>query len=475
VSNAGNITLTNVRVFDNKPTNNTPVFGPVTLSPGQVRGYTNSYTVPLDQCGPWNDTVTVTATSICGSNVSNTASASCPAITSPAIIVTKRCPTNATAPGALLTFSGTVSNSGNITLLNVRVFNNQPTNNTLVFGPVTLAPNEVRAFTNSYLTPPDTCGPWNDTLTALATSLCGSNISHSASASCPYVTTPKLGLVKNCPTNPIPFGGLLIYNGYVSNAGNITLTNIIVVDNKPTNNTPVIGPITLAPGQIARFTNSYSVEDDCCGPYADMLSASGYDKCTGTNVVRTSTAVCQGITFPALAATLTCPNNAVVVGDVISFTGLVTNVGNVVMSNVVVTGSGGTVLLSLSGFTPGEWWDFSGTLAITNCSSGFVTNVVTLAGSDICEGVRVTTTTICIFNCQTGQGVALASPTVTGNKYGFIFPTEQSKQYTVQYTDSLLSPISWHPLTNVLGNGLPASIQDTGTNFQRYYRVIQAP
>jgi uncharacterized repeat protein (TIGR01451 family) len=73
---------------------------------------------------------------------------------------------------------------------------------------------------------------------------------------CPVATTPLLALTQNCPANPVGPGGLLTYNGTVSNAGNITLTNVAVVNNL-SGATPVFTAATLAPGAAANFTGSY--------------------------------------------------------------------------------------------------------------------------------------------------------------------------------------------------------------------------
>jgi len=46
---------------------------------------------------------------------------------------------------------------------------------------------------------------------------------------------------------------LLGYSGTVYNSGNVTLTNVTVVNNLPVANTVVFGPTTLAPGVTANF------------------------------------------------------------------------------------------------------------------------------------------------------------------------------------------------------------------------------
>jgi uncharacterized repeat protein (TIGR01451 family) len=479
VSNTGNVTLTNVTVVNNQPAPNTPVLGPMNLAPGQSISFTNSYTTPLDQCGPWVDTLTARGVTICGTLVTNTAVAICPAVTTPAIRVTKNCPATPTAPGDLLVFSGTVSNAGNITLVNVTVVDNQPAPNTPVLGPITLAPGEVRTFTASYRTPIDSCGPYIDTVTARGTSICGVAVTNTATATCPSLTTPRITITKSCPTNPTPFGGLLVYSGVVSNSGNVRLTNVFVFDNKPTNNTPVLGPTNLLPGQSIRFTNSYIVaDDDCCGPYADMVTAVGASACTGSNVMKTATAVCPGITYPSLTITRTCPTGPIVLGQPIVFSGIVSNSGNVVLSNVLVIGQNGEIIMSMQGFSIGEWMDYTGSFIISNCPpSGLVTNTVTITGNDICTGARVSSTATCIINCGGGaQPVTILSPMLLRTKFTLSFQSQQGKSYTVQYIDSLTPPITgWQTLSNVIGTGGILPIEDTSLSTQRFYRVLSNP
>jgi uncharacterized repeat protein (TIGR01451 family) len=213
-------------------------------------------------------------------------------VTTHIVRVTKDCPPNPVAPGDLLVFTGSVSNGGNVTLTNVLVVDNQPVPNTAVFGPTNLAPGQVLLFTNSYTVPLDFCGPANDTLTATATSVCGTNVSHTASASCPVVTAPAVRVTKNCPTSAVGAGGVFVFTGTVTNIGNITLTNVLVVDNQPTNNTPVFGPVMLAPGAGLSFTGTYTlatVVSNCT--ITNTLTATARSIC-GSNVTHSVSAVC---------------------------------------------------------------------------------------------------------------------------------------------------------------------------------------
>jgi len=71
------------------------------------------------------------------------------------------------------------------------------------------------------------------------------------------VTSPGISVTKVCPPGPVTIGETLVFTGTVTNTGNITLTDVFVVDDQPAANTPVLGPITLAPGAGAYFTSSY--------------------------------------------------------------------------------------------------------------------------------------------------------------------------------------------------------------------------
>src|SRR6185369_3187178 len=130
---------------------------------------------------------------------------------------------------------------------------------------------------------------------------------------CPGITTPRIAVTKHCPPNPVVPGGVAIFSGTVSNAGNITLTNVLVVNNRPTNNTPVFGPVTLLPGQGTNFTGSEVVPPNCC-EYFDTLTAVGANTCTGSNVMASASAVCPTLVIPRITVTKNCPPAPVPLG-----------------------------------------------------------------------------------------------------------------------------------------------------------------
>ena len=476
VSNAGNITLTNVVVVNNRPTNNTPVIGPITLLPGQATNFTGSEVVPLNCC-TYFDTLLATGTSICtGSNVVASATATCPTITTPRMTLTKLCPPSPVPLGQSLIYSGIVSNSGNIALINVMVVDNKPTNNTPVLGPISLAPGEYAPFSGSYSVPINICDTnISDTAFAQANDVCtGSNVTASATAVCPIVPTPRLSLTKHCPPNPVAPGDLLIYTGVISNSGTITITNVFVVDDRPVPNTPVLGPVTLIPGQAIGFSGSYVAPYDCCGPCVDTVTARGNEICLGSNVVASATAACPRITTPRIAVTRDCPPAPVTVGDLVFFTGVVSNSGNATLTTVLVVDDQAGVVLDNIALAPGEAVPYMGMYIPTNCGPNSA-SAVTASASDVCTGVVVSNrfVTSCSVFCTTPEPLVLYGEAFSGGTFVFSFDTELNQTYKVQSADSLPST-NWLTITNVLGTGSTVTIPDVGTNSQRFYRVMIA-
>src|SRR5262249_22478209 len=197
------------------------ILGPVTLGPGAVMTFNDSYVILLDSCGPYSDTVVAAGADKCfGRVVTNSFTVACPGTNSPSIIVTKSCPTGLLQPGQTNFITGTVTNTGNITLTNVTVTNAIAALGTTHFllGPIALAPGAGMTFTDRYVIPLDSCGPYADTVTASANDKCfGRKVTNSFTAFCPGTNSPSIAVSKNCPANPVPPGGTLVITGFVTN------------------------------------------------------------------------------------------------------------------------------------------------------------------------------------------------------------------------------------------------------------------
>ena len=396
VSNAGNIALSNVSVVNSQPAANTPLLGPITLAVGQSVAYTGSYTVPLDSCGPYSDTVRAQGTPACGTQtVSATATASCPGTNSPSIRVTKACPTVPVAPGGTLTYTGSVTNTGNITLTDVVVVADKPNAGTRVFGPVTLAPGAGAAFSASYTVPLNSCGPYDTMVTATGKDKCfGVSVNDSASAACPGVSTPGIKVTKICPSTPAQPGGTVTFSGTVQNTGNVGLTAVAVTVAGPTNGV-VFTIDSLAPGATAQFTGRYAAPADTCD-VTDTLRATGTDIC-GNVAENSTTTTCPLATTAGLAITRACPEAATAPGQLLTFTGWITNTGNISLTNVTIVvdrPAANTQFYGPEVLTPGQAAGFFGSFIVpTNVGGCSITYNLSARGNNKCTGAAVSANT----------------------------------------------------------------------------------
>jgi uncharacterized repeat protein (TIGR01451 family) len=473
VTNTGNVTLTNVVVTETQPTAGTIVLTLASLAPGASAPFSGQFQVPLNCCTTAH-TAVATAGEVCtGTTVREDATSVCVVTTTPKIAVTKLCPTNSVVPGDQLKFSGTVSNAGDITLINVIVIDSMIGTNAPVLGPITLAPGQSVPYTGSFTVPFDFCG--TDTVTASGQDLCIQNVvTSSATTTCPVITTPSIVVTKECPPTPTPRGGLLVYTGTVTNTGNVTLTDIFVVDNYPTNNTPVIGPITLAPGASTNFTGSATAPTDCC-QVVDTLTATGKDRCDGTLVSATASQVCYLLTTPAITVTKVCPTGSFPAGSLFSFSGTVSNTGDVALTNIFVYSSQpapNTVLLGPIDLSPGESEAFSGSYTV-GTDSDPSTDIVTATGIDTCQARTVTAKADCHGMLPLANQPVVGPLRAVDGIVTITWSATPGVTYAIQYTMDIAKPV-WITLPGtVTASGSSASLTDAvGSTAQRYYRVM---
>ena len=389
VSNAGDITLTNVVVVSDRPSPNT-VLTVASLAPHVSTNFTaGPYTVPVNACTV-TTTFSGTGTDCTPTTVTNTVSRTCTVFTTPGIGVTLACPIVPVAAGGLITYTGTVTNTGNVTLTNVYVVNNQPSNNTPVIGPLTLAPNASSNFNASFITPTNACSV-SSTVTVTGRDNCTAvPVTNTASAGpCPLITTPGIKVTKSCPVQPVAPGQTLTFSGSVSNTGNVTLTNIVVVNNQPSNNTPVITVASLAPGAGTTFTGSYVAPTNCS--VTDTLTAIGRSIC-GFAVTNTDTKTCTILTTPAIVVTTFCPTNPVGQGGLLTYSGTVSNAGNITLTNIVVINNwpySNVTNFTAASLAPGATTNFTGSYVVPlNCCQAWVWVVASGQGCDRGHGHR---------------------------------------------------------------------------------------
>jgi uncharacterized repeat protein (TIGR01451 family) len=474
VRNSGDITLTNV-VVRNSRSGTAPILTVASLAPGASATFTGTYRVPLDCCSVSSTASAAGADTCTGLVVSDTATTTCVVSSTPQASVTKVCPAQPAVPGELLRYSGVVANAGNITLVNVYVVNSRPAAGSPVAGPFTLAPGESVPYTGSYVYNADYCG--TDTVTARATSICDVPVTASVTTTCAAApTAPGIAVIVNCPLLPTPRGGTHTYTGTVINTGDVTLVDVFVVNSQPTNGTPVIGPITLAPGAPSPFTASFTAPVDCC-EITETVVARGRDRCSTAVVTARMSIVCPLLTTPGLGISETCPSAPVSAGGIFGFTGSITNTGDVNLTNVVVysirPGTGRLAVFGPVELAPGESAQFGASHVASGTNTDL--NLLEVTGQDTCQARTVIARSDCTGPLSLPPVPNLRSVTQTNGVVTIAWESRSGTTYTLQCKASVDEPIWVNIPGDVTATGDTASKTDIlGPTPRRFYRVVIA-
>ncbi|MEG3791275.1 OmpA family protein, partial [Lysobacter sp. CCNWLW3] len=368
VTNTGNVSLTGpVTVADDKTT----VSCPAVTTVGNLDGELD----PAESV-TCTATYTVTLADLNSGSVVNIASATVDGVTSPTDTVTvnatqapeltsaKAMTANADEDGSgtvtvgdTLTYTVTVTNTGNVTLTDVVVTDNKITPNTIACASV--VPGNTCVLTGTYRVSLADANAGNVVNAAVVTTstpgICppGSTAPEcNPTVTVPVVQTPALSSVKAMTGNAdedgngaVSLGDTLTYTVTVTNTGNVTLTDVVVTDNKIAPNT--IACASVAPAGTCVLTGTYRVTqaDVDAGSVlnAAVVTTSTPGACppgsTAPECNPTVTVPIQG--RPAIAATKTATlttdlgtagvGNA---GDVITYAVTVTNTGNVTLVNL---------------------------------------------------------------------------------------------------------------------------------------------
>jgi hypothetical protein len=364
VSNTGNITLTEVVVSDDQ---GVAVSCPQTeLAAGGAMTCTATGTAVA---GPYTNTATVSGLPLLGGEVTASDPSHYFGI-EPAIQVAKH--TNGedadAAPGPTLiagtpvTWTYTVTNSGNITLTGVTVSDDR-------LGAISCAHTELGVKATMVCTATATAapGPYANLGTArgnppVGPAVSGSDPSHYFGFSVePAIAIEKYtqGLDADVEPGPyVPVGEPVIWDYYVVNAGNVTLTNVIVTDDMvaavdcPATTLAVGADMTCTAGGVAAE-----------GQYSNLAAVSGVAWGTGEIVSDSDPSHYYG-SAPGIDlekwtnghdADLAPTGPYVKAGQPVTWTYLVANSGNVALTGVTVSDDQGVaVSCPRTGLAAGE-------------------------------------------------------------------------------------------------------------------------
>ncbi|MDX9848796.1 MAG: hypothetical protein RBT74_17590, partial [Tenuifilaceae bacterium] len=382
VTNVGNTTLNNVVVTDPK-CDATPAYqggddGDGKLQINEIWNYSCNHTVTQDEINAGGNLYNM-ATADSDESDPDTDDFNIPISQLPALTIDKTAtPTNYDSVGDVISYSYLVTNSGNVTLYNISVVDDKAT----VTCPDTsagLAPLGQITCTASYIiTQGDLDG---GVVTNVAYATDGKTDSLIDTETVNAEQDPLLSIVKSGTfvdgnaDGYADVGETITYTFTVKNEGNMTLTNVTVTDPKVTVNG---GPTTLDVGETdaTTFTATYTITqaDIDAGKVDNTATADSNESGPANDDETVNLSQNPALTIEKTATPTTYDS----VGDVISYSYLVTNSGNVTLYNLFVVDDKATVTCpdTSAGLTPSGQITCTASYVITQADldGGSVTN-----------------------------------------------------------------------------------------------------
>ena len=452
-----------------KPLDPTVVAQFPVLRPGETRAFTTRLEVEPNCCATLQ-TLRVKAKDTC--EVQDHRTLLCPVVTNPALQMTRECPEEPVALGESLPYSGTVENTGDITLPDVVVYDSVQGLGTVLLGPIALVPGETRTFEASDEASVARCE--GTLLVAQGQSLCGQQRARTELAlNCPVLARPRIELTSLCPKDPLVPGTEATFSGVVRNTGESLIRDFearseFFLFTTPLGSVQVAdsGPVDLPPGGEHRFDFTFtppSEVGECCELVVQLVGQ-GKDACSGASVSASATAVCPLENRADIGIRLDCPSElALAVGGAIRYTGELINSGDLTLTDVRVRAqredSEQEVVDSFT-LAPGEVERFEFSMAGTDSSAPVVV-MATVTATAECEARRETA----------GRR---ASVSVDAGRVRLRWNTQPGGVYRVQDCDHL-GASRWTDVGEGFVAGGPQSewTQATGVADCRFFRLIR--
>ena len=324
----------------------------------------------------------------------------------PALGISKTAsPTTVTGAGTTITYSFTVTNTGNVTVNGIAI-DETAFSGTGVLSPAscpvtTLAPGESTTCTASYtVTQADIdAGQVTNTATAAGTAPNGAPVtSPPSTATVAAAPAPALTVVKSAsPATVAAAGEVVTYSFAVTNteqrhrARHRHRRDGVLRHRCPA---PATCPVTtLAPGEQTTCAAIYTVTqaDVDAGQVTNTATASGAAPGGGTVTSPPSTATVAAAPAPALTLVKSAsPAGTISAGEVITYSFTVTNAGNVTIDGIAIdegafsgTGALSPVTCPVTTLAPGEQTTCTATYTVTQADvdAGQVTNTATAGGT----------------------------------------------------------------------------------------------
>jgi uncharacterized repeat protein (TIGR01451 family) len=344
VTNIGNFPLSNVTVSDPSISLTGSSFS-LPVGSSNDSGFSGFYILKQSdiEAGFFTNSASVSA-SAGNINVSASDSHTETLIQSPNLLVTKiqiGGPNPVTAAGQKIDYEITVTNTGNINISNLTILDFLPGSSSGITltspdgdlsDPGVLNVGETWVYNISYIVAQEVFDLGDNLVNVVNVTTNQVPGPVVASAITPVTISPALSISKTATESTFDaVGDVLNYTIIVTNTGNVTLSNIAVSDPLTGLNTTIS---TLAPLASESIPTSYTItqSDIDAGKVDNTASAA-----VGAVNVSASESV-AATQSPAVSITKTATENTFdAVGDVLNYTIVVTNTGNVTLSNIAVS------------------------------------------------------------------------------------------------------------------------------------------
>ncbi|RUS47898.1 SdrD B-like domain-containing protein [Cohnella sp. AR92] len=320
ITNAGNQTLTNVHLTD--PTlglDNTFDF----LEPGDSVIFTTPFTVP--QTSHQGDSIVNVALVTTSESGPSQADAVVTVIGQPGISISKSVSPARAKPGTSLTYTFTVSNTGNTILTNV-ILEDELLGLSQSIG--TLEVNETRFIEHVFTLPPDTVSALVNT--AMVTGTFEPEVVTDSAQASVEPLLPAIALTKTVSRETANPGETVFFTFVLTNAGEASLTNLNLSDSL-LSYFQFVGE--LLPGASVSETIPFIVPEDASAGtvFANLITAT-------SNELEPQTAEADVTVnaVPAIAIAKSADRASALPGDTITYAITVSNIGNTALTNVTV-------------------------------------------------------------------------------------------------------------------------------------------
>ncbi|MBD0676505.1 hypothetical protein BU198_38870 [Streptomyces sp. CBMA156] len=424
VTNTGNVTLKDVKVDEGPftghgtaPVANCPADQAASLAPGAQMTCTATYTVVQADvdAGSIKNSATGTGNPPTGPpTVSPPSEVTVPTPSDPDLSVVKTASTDKLVAGEQVTYSFRVTNTGNVTLKDVKVTEGQFTGSgtldpvTCPSGAASLAPGASVVCTAGYtVTQADVdAGSVKNSATATGTPPSGPPpVSPPSETTVTAPNDPALTVVKTASSgqpDKLVVGEQVTYSFAVKNTGNVTLKDIKVTEGPftgtgtpPVVNCPAAEAASLAPGTTMTCTAGYTVTqaDVDAGSVKNTATATGTPPSGPPPVSPPSEVTVPAPSDPALTVVKTASTDKLVAGEQVTYTFEVKNTGNVTLKDVKVnegqfTGTGTAPAVNCpateaASLAPGASMTCTATYTVTQADvdAGTVKNSATATGT----------------------------------------------------------------------------------------------